>query len=252
MQLLKLKSRLHRFEYFADFAKDFELGDKDLVITNEFLYEPFMKSLGLKCHFVMQEKYGLGEPSDEMMNSILADIKKVDFRRIIAIGGGTVIDISKLFVLKNLDNVTDAFERRIPLIKDKELVILPTTCGTGSEVTNISIAEIKAKHTKMGLADDTLFADDAVLIPELLRGLPFRFYAASSIDALIHAMESYVSPKAGAYTADLQLRQREFCIYDTGWSVGQRLSVFLGAKAGSSEAVTVGHATKGCDNEATA
>ena len=56
MQLLKLKSRLHRFEYFADFAKEFELGDKDLVITNEFLYEPFMKSLGLKCHFVMQEK----------------------------------------------------------------------------------------------------------------------------------------------------------------------------------------------------
>ena len=42
MQLLKLKSRLHRFEYFADFAKEFELGDKDLVITNEFLYEPFM------------------------------------------------------------------------------------------------------------------------------------------------------------------------------------------------------------------
>ena len=72
MQLLKLKSRLHRLEYFADFAKEFELGDKDLVITNEFLYEPFMKSLGLKCHFVMQEKYGLGEPSDEMMNSILA------------------------------------------------------------------------------------------------------------------------------------------------------------------------------------
>ena len=70
MQLLKLKSRLHRFEYFADFAKEFKLGDKDLVITNEFLYEPFMKSLGLKCHFVMQENYGLGEPSDEMMNSI--------------------------------------------------------------------------------------------------------------------------------------------------------------------------------------
>ena len=45
MQLLKLKSRLHRFEYFADFTKEFELGDKDLVITNEFLYEPFMKQL---------------------------------------------------------------------------------------------------------------------------------------------------------------------------------------------------------------
>ncbi len=200
MQLLKLKSRLHQFERFADFAAEFDLNEKDLVVTNGFLYEPFMMPLNLKCHFVMQEKYGLGEPSDEMMNAMLADIGHKEFDRIIAVGGGTVIDISKLFVLKNLTNVTDAFERKIPLIKDKQLIILPTTCGTGSEVTNISIAEIKSKHTKMGLADETLFADDAVLIPELLKGLPFRFYAASSIDALIHATEAYVSPKANAYT----------------------------------------------------
>ena len=73
-------------------------------------------------------------------------------------------------------------------------------------------------------------------------------YSPANIDNFIRNMQ----PNGGMYTADLQLRQREFCIYDTGWSVGQRLSVFLGAKAGSSEAVTVGHATKGCDNEATA
>lgn len=200
MQLFKLKTQLHQFEKFADFAHEFDLNENDLVITNDFLYEPFMKPLGLKCRFVMQEKYGLGEPSDEMMNAILADIKSVNFRRVIAIGGGTVIDISKLFVLKGLKNVMDAFERKIPLVKEKELIILPTTCGTGSEVTNISIAEIKSKHTKMGLADDTIVADHAVLVPELLRGLPFRFYVASAIDALIHAMESYVSPKAGPYT----------------------------------------------------
>ena len=59
-------------------------------------------------------------------------------------------------------------------------MILPTTCGTGSEVTNISIAEIKSRHTKMGLADDTLLADDAVLIPELVRGLPYKFFVCSS------------------------------------------------------------------------
>ncbi|KGN77526.1 4-hydroxybutyrate dehydrogenase [Porphyromonadaceae bacterium COT-184 OH4590] len=200
MQLLKLKSRLHQFERFADFAAEFDLNEKDLVITNGFLYEPFMMPLNLKCHFIMQEKYGLGEPSDEMMNAMLADICQMEFDRIIAIGGGTVIDISKLFVIEGLKNVVEAFERKIPLVKGKQLIILPTTCGTGSEVTNISIAEIKSKHTKMGLADDTLLADDAVIIPELLRGLPFRFYAASAIDALIHAMESYLSPKANCYT----------------------------------------------------
>ena len=200
MQLLKLKTRISKFDSFEEFAKDFNLSDKDLVITNEFLYDPFMKGLNLKCHFVMQEKYGLGEPSDEMMNSILNDVKDIDYSRVVAVGGGTVIDISKLFVLKGLNNVIDAFEKTIPLVKEKELVIIPTTCGTGSEVTNISIAEIKSKKTKMGLAVDELLADDAVLIPELLRGLPYKFYVFSAIDALIHAVESYVSPKSNPYT----------------------------------------------------
>lgn len=200
MQLFKLKTTVHEFADFKTFATAFELGANDLVITNEFLYEPFMKTCGLPCLFVMQEKYGTGEPSDEMMNHILSDLKGIHYDRVIAIGGGTVIDISKLFVLDGLTNALDAFDRKIPLKRTKKLVIIPTTCGTGSEVTNISIAEIKSRHTKMGLADDAIVADDAVIIPELLRGLPFRFYAAASIDALIHAVEAYVSPKANAYS----------------------------------------------------
>ena len=64
MQLFKLKTRLSKFDHFADFAREFKLSEHDLVITNEFLYEPFMKSLNLPCHFIMQEKFGLGEPSD--------------------------------------------------------------------------------------------------------------------------------------------------------------------------------------------
>ena len=200
MQLFKLKTRLSKFDHFADFAREFKLSEHDLVITNEFLYDPFMKSLNLPCHFIMQEKFGLGEPSDKMMNTILKEVKGVGFDRVIAVGGGTVIDISKLFVLKGVEDVTEAFERKIPIVKEKQLVILPTTCGTGSEVTNISIAEITSKHTKMGLADDAIVADDAVLVPELLKGLPFKFYACSAIDALVHATESYVSPKSNPYT----------------------------------------------------
>lgn len=200
MQFLKLKTRISKFGSFKGFADEFKLSDRDLVITHKFLYEPFMKELNLPSHFVMQEEYGNGEPSDEMMNNILSHVRKLNYDRVIAIGGGTVIDIAKLFVLKNVENVTDAFERKIPIQKGKELVIVPTTCGTGSEVTNISIAEIKSRHTKMGLADDALLADDAVLIPELLKGLPYKFYLFSAIDALIHATESFVSPKANPYT----------------------------------------------------
>lgn len=216
MQLFKSKVTIHKFEHFAEFAKEFNLNENDLVITNDFLFNPFMKDLGLPCHFVMQEKYGLGEPSDEMMNNILADVKKINYNRVIAVGGGTVIDISKLFVLKDVDNVTDAFERKIPIQRNKELIILPTTCGTGSEVTNISIAEIKSKHTKMGLADDQILADYAVLIPELIKGLPYKFFVFSSIDALIHATESYVSPKSNVYTEAFGL-----------WAIRTIMDVFI-------------------------
>lgn len=200
MQLFKLKTRISKFDRFSDFAAEFDLTGQDLILTNGFLYEPFMKPLQLPCHFVMQEKYGAGEPSDEMMNHILKDVEGIDYNRVIAIGGGTVIDIAKLFVLKGVKNVVDAFERKIPIVKEKSLVIVPTTCGTGSEVTNISIAELKTRQTKMGLADEALLADDAVLIPEFLEGLPFKFYVFSAIDALIHATESYVSPKSNPYT----------------------------------------------------
>lgn len=200
MQAFKLIPRIHQFDTFKDFAESFELGKKDMIITHAFLYEPFMKELGLESSVIFQEQYGSGEPSDEMMNAMLKDMKKHDFDRIIAVGGGTVIDIAKLFVLKDVEDVLDAFEKRIPLQKDKELIIVPTTCGTGSEVTNLSIAEIKSKKTKMGLGVDEMAADDAVLIPELLEGLPYKFYLTSSIDALIHAVESYVSPKASPIT----------------------------------------------------
>lgn len=52
---------------------------------------------------------------------------------------------------------------------------MPTTCGTGTEVTNISILALVSRRTKKGLANDAMYADQAVLIPELLGGLPFRF-----------------------------------------------------------------------------
>lgn len=200
MELFKLGTRLHKYPDFKSFAEDFNLCETDLVITNEFLYTPFMKATESKAHFIMQEKYGMGEPSDLMMNAIIKDIQGLTFNRIIAIGGGTVVDIAKILVLKDITNVVDAFEKTVPLIKSRELIAIPTTCGTGSEVTNITIAEIKSKNTKMGLAIEQLTPDHAVLIPEFLKGLPYKFYIYSSIDALIHAIESYVSPKANAYT----------------------------------------------------
>lgn len=200
MQLFRSATVITRYDDFAAFAEGHALSGKDLVITNSFIYGPFISHLGLPCRFLMQEQYGSGEPSDEMIDSILRDVDLDSYDRIIAVGGGTVIDIAKLMAIGGIRTAVEAFERKIPIAKARRLVIVPTTCGTGSEVTNISIAEIKSRHTKMGLADDAIAADEAALIPELLKSLPFRFYACSAIDALIHAVESYVSPGATPYT----------------------------------------------------
>jgi len=199
MKQLMLGPQLHKFQSCKEFADEFQIGKGDLILTNEFIYKPCFGALNLQADVIYQEKYGAGEPSDEMAEAIYADMKG-SYKRIIAIGGGTVVDLAKLYALKNVTPILDLYDRKQDIIKDKELILVPTTCGTGSEVTNLSILELKSRQTKMGLAADEMYADSAVMIPELLGGLPYRFFATSSIDALIHAVESSVSPKATSYT----------------------------------------------------
>ncbi len=199
MRQLLIKPQIQCYDNCNDFITEFKVGEGDLIITNKFIFNPYFGELNIKADVIFQEKYGAGEPSDEMAEALYADMKG-EYKRIIAIGGGTVIDLSKLFALKNVSPVVDLFDRKLDIIKDKELILVPTTCGTGSEVTNISILELKSRHTKLGLAVDELFADHAVMIPQILEGLPYKFFATSSIDALIHAVESSVSPKATPYT----------------------------------------------------
>lgn len=212
MKLFKLPTQIHKFNAFSEFATEFGIGEGDLVLTHQFIYDPFMKALDLKADFLMQEAYGAGEPSDEMIDTVMADVKGKPYKRIIAIGGGTVIDIAKLLILEEIGDTLAMFERRVDFVKNKQLIIVPTTCGTGSEVTNLSIVEIKSKHTKMGLGIDELYPDFAVLIPELINGLPYKFFVYSSIDALIHAIESYVSPNANAYTKMFSLKSAELIL----------------------------------------
>lgn len=199
MKQLMIKPAIYKYAACDEFVKAFNIGKGDLVITNEYIYEPFFGTMNLECDVIYQEKYGAGEPSDDMAEAIFKDIKGVH-KRIIAIGGGTVIDISKLFALKYVSPILDLYDGKLPVEKDKELVLVPTTCGTGSEVTNIAILALNSRGTKKGLAVDEMYADAAVLIPELLKGLPFRFFATSSIDALVHAVESSLSPKGNEYT----------------------------------------------------
>ena len=136
---------------------------------------------------------------DVMVDAILDELRDKNYDRIIAVGGGTIIDIAKVIaVATSEDRVDDLYDRMASLEKVHPLVIVPTTCGTGSEVTNISIINRTTKGVKQGIVSPAMFATEAALIPGMLASLPYGVFATSSIDAMIHAVESYLSPNACA------------------------------------------------------
>lgn len=200
MQLLRLAPTVYYFDTVKQFQEEFQIGPGDLVLTNRYLYEPLLKPLYVNANYIFQEEFGNGEPSDEMIDEIRDCASKYDYDRIVALGGGTILDISKVLALDMPDGSTPLFEGEQNPVKKKQLIAVPTTCGTGSEVTNVAIAEIKSRQTKKGLASDACYADCAVLIPETLEGLPYNVFLTSSIDAFIHAVESFLSPKASPAT----------------------------------------------------
>lgn len=212
MTQFRLKPTIQIFDRTKEFCESFQVGQGDLIITISYTYEKYLKDLTGGATVIDLLKYGNREPSDGMVEAILQDINGISYQRVIAIGGGSVLDVAKLFALKNISPVQELFERKLDIIKEKTLITVPTTCGTGSEVTNISILELLNKKTKLGLAVDELFADVAVLIPELLETLPFGSFVTSSIDAFIHAIESYLSPKANAFTEMFSIKAMELIL----------------------------------------
>ena len=113
---------------------------------------------------------------------------------VIGLGGGSSMDVAKLVAvlargeqaLHQIFGIGNVKGKRLPLVQ------VPTTAGTGSEVTNIAIVTTGAT-TKMGVVAPQLYADLAVLDAALTLGLPPQVTAATGIDAMVHAIEAYTS-----------------------------------------------------------
>ncbi len=200
MKVFQEKPQVQQFVTAADFVKEYGIGKGDFILASKSIYDTYFNGLCDGAEVRFKTDYGKSEPTDIMLDALLADFRKLDCNRIFAIGGGAVIDMAKILVLDNDAKCADIYQRKVELIRKRELIAVPTTCGAGSEVSNVSIVELTELGTKMGLADDTIYADYAVLIPEFLDKLPYHFFATSAIDAFIHAIESYVSPRANIYT----------------------------------------------------
>lgn len=202
---------IYKCANFGEFAEEFKLNERDCVLTNEFIYKPFMEALNLPCNFVFQEKFGVGEPSEAMIETMYETIPYESYDRVIAIGGGAIMDLCKLLGCKRPASVHELYFKREPIIHEKEVVAIPTTCGTGSEVTNISVAIVKDEKdgkltggdTKLGLVSDDIIPNKVCLVPDLLKTLPYKPFASSAIDALIHATESFLSPSRKTMTSEM-------------------------------------------------
>ena len=203
---------IYKCATFKEFAEEFKLNERDCVLTNEFIYKPFMEELGLKCNFVFQEKFvGAGEPSEKMIEIMYDTIPYDSYDRVIAVGGGAIMDLCKLLGCKRPKSVHEMYFKREPFIHEKEVIAIPTTCGTGSEVTNISVAIVKDEkdgvltggETKLGLVSDDMIPNKVCLVPDMLKTLPYKPFASSAIDALIHATESFLSPHRKTTTSEL-------------------------------------------------
>lgn len=209
MQALRVVPAIHYFDTFKEFNEEFKLGKGDILVTNQWMYDPYVAPLGIDIPVIYQEKYGAGEPTDEMMDAMKEEMDKYEFDRIIAFGGGTIVDICKVLACEIPDKAADLYTGKVAPKRIKKLILVPTTCGTGSEVTNVAVASIPSLNLKKGIADEATYADAAVLIPESLAGLPDKVFATSSVDALIHAVESFLSPKASPFTEMYSLKAIE-------------------------------------------
>ena len=127
---------------------------------------------------------------------------------IVGVGGGSAMDTAKVAsVLAHASQpIADMFG--IELVKDSglPLILIPTTAGTGSEVTHIAILSDEQEHLKKGIVSSKLFPAVAIVDPELTLGVPKSVTAASGMDALLHAVEAFTSKNANSVTDTLARR----------------------------------------------
>ena len=139
----------------------------------------------------------VADPPEAVVLAATEAAKVTDADAVIGFGGGSSLDVAKLVAVLAMDNqslkdiygVGNITGGRLPLI------LIPTTSGTGSEVTPISILTT-GKSEKMGVVSPVLIPDIALLDPELTLGLPAHVTAATGIDAMVHAIEAYASTSA--------------------------------------------------------
>ena len=142
------------------------------------------------------------EPAYQDAERVIREAEDYSADLIIGIGGGSVMDAAKLCsVLKGADyTIRDLLKDPSQANKQVKTVMIPTTCGTGSEATCNAIVAIPEEESKQGIVNDSMIPDYVILDSQMIRKLPKAIVAATGVDALAHAVECYTSRKATPFS----------------------------------------------------
>lgn len=150
------------------------------------------------------------DPAEHIVLDAVTFAKNEKVDLVLGFGGGSSLDVAKIIAilahpqqqqtLSDLYGINNAKQPRLPLF------LVPTTAGTGSEVTPISIVTT-GETTKTGIISPVLFADVAILDATFTQNLPVHITAATGIDAMVHAIEAYTSKIKKNPYADMLAKQ---------------------------------------------
>lgn len=197
---------------FSQFAEDFsKLGHKRLfVLTIPELYrtvEERLSKLKEKNIEVRIDTSIQGEPSFDDFDSVLQTAREYKADSIAGIGGGSVLDTAKL-IAATFDSpvgIRDLIADNSRVTRNVYLACLPTTSGTGSEMSPNAIFIDPESDSKIGVISPALVPDASYIDPELTVGVPPGVTAATGLDALTHCIEAYVNRFAHPVTDILAL-----------------------------------------------
>ena len=150
----------------------------------------------------------IADPPEEVVIAAASSAKENRIDGVLGLGGGSSMDVAKLIAvlakgrvaIENCYGIDQISSDRLPLI------LVPTTAGTGSEVTPISIVTT-GKTTKTGVVSSRLLPDYAVLDAELTLNLPAQVTAATGVDAMVHAIEAFTSKIKKNFYSDMLAKQ---------------------------------------------
>ena len=169
-------------------------GRRVMVITDSFLAQSgLLERVRARLRDCTVEVFDqvVPDPPLELVAQGARALAEFRPQAVVAFGGGSPMDCAKAML---------EFGKKLGTGADIRFVAVPTTAGTGSEVTSFAVLTDRAKGVKYPLVDDALLPDEAILDPSLLAGAPPALTADTGIDVFTHAVEAFVSTEASDFS----------------------------------------------------